>query len=130
MGSLAAGDSERAIFVNGQHSGPQLIFVLWFFPIACAEHVGHQHHVVFTGDSTGLSDGIGADSLPVRLHENWRAFSSDAVVVDDHALELPAVNLVRHLFLSHFMLLLPFGGGRLTKSAVGDMPATPNGRHA
>jgi len=37
MGSLAAGDGERAIFVNRQHSGPQLIFVLWFFPIACAD---------------------------------------------------------------------------------------------
>ena len=87
--------------MHGEHAGAQLIDRFRLGAIACAEHVGHQHDIILAGHGARLADGVGAHAFPVGLHEDDRAFGGRCLVIDDHALERPAVDLIRHLLLRH-----------------------------
>ena len=86
--------------MHGEHAGAQFVLRLRLCAIACAEHVGHQHDIILAGDGARLADGVGADAFPVGLHEDDRPLAGHAVVIDDHALELPAVDLDTATFFS------------------------------
>jgi len=101
VGLAAASEREGQVFVHGEHAGAQLVLRLRSGAIAGPEHVGHQHDIVLAGDGARLPDRVGTNALPVGLHENDRALCLHPVIIDDHALKLPAVECIRHFLLGH-----------------------------
>ena len=102
--SIAARNGESQIIMNGQHACRQFFPWLGLVPIPGAKHVRHQHDVILAGHDVRLTDRVLADALPVGLHENDRTLRCYALVIDDHSVEMPASNLVRHLLLRHHNL--------------------------
>src|SRR3569833_2320983 len=91
----------------GQHAVAELVLDLRHVAISFAEHVGQLHDVILTCRLARLAGGVLVDAFPVRLHVDRRAFALDAVVINDLAFELPAVDLVRHDLLDHRHRALP-----------------------
>jgi hypothetical protein len=124
-GLAAAGEGEGEVVVHGAHAGGQLLARLGLVAVAGAEHVRHQHDVVLASDDARLRDGVGADALPVGLHEDGRALRLDALIMDDHALEPPAIDLVRHLLLGHVLSPRCFAGAILHATLHRTTPSHP-----